>query len=249
MGREKKQHSTHWGPKKKWLRISIHPGENMMSLLVQDITKQKTQKLELKRNRRNLAYLMDNLDDLAWSVDLNYKFLSFNRAYADRRKTLKDVEVEKGLDPEKWSRAMNVKVDWTGYFERVLRDYKTIREVHSEKMSSQQVHFEIRVYPILNRKNRVEGLGCVSRDITDIKVYEQVISEQNEVMSAVARFQSHQIRRTVANILGAIELLQSEPEVVDRTEYRKIIKQSVDELDEMIKTIVSQAYSARSIRD
>lgn len=220
-----------------------------MTLFVHDLTKQKSQKVELERNRRNLAYLMDNLDDLAWSVDLNYNLLSFNRAYADRCRKVGSIEIKKGLRLMDWSRAMDVKVDWESYFDRVLTNYETIYEVHSEHTGNSQTHFELRIYPILNRKNTVEGIGCVSRDITELKLHEQVIKEQNEVMSAVARFQSHHIRRPVANIQGAIALLQEDPETVEIAEYRSMIKRSVDELDSMIKEIVDQAHTAGSKRD
>jgi PAS domain S-box-containing protein len=95
----------------------------------------------------------------------------------------------------------------------------------------------------------IGGLIINSRDITERKQQEEKLREvvlslyqQNKALKDIAFIQSHEVRRPLANILGLIEIITQDNIVGEQKTALKMLKRSAQELDMMIKKIVSTTY-------
>jgi two-component system, sporulation sensor kinase E len=81
----------------------------------------------------------------------------------------------------------------------------------------------------------------IIQDITDIRIKDELISQQNVKLRDIAWHQSHIIRAPLARIMGLISLFQDKKIEIDKTEkeimYQAIIE-SAQELDKVIHDIV-----------
>ncbi len=83
-----------------------------------------------------------------------------------------------------------------------------------------------------------------SVDITEHKNANKQLLHQNNRLRQIARLQSHAVRRPLANILGLIDLVLYYSEEEDFAEIGnlvKLLKQSSNDLDTIIKKIVNKA--------
>ena len=81
-----------------------------------------------------------------------------------------------------------------------------------------------------------------SRDISERKKNEIFIKKQNDALSDIIFFQSHEVRRPVANILGIISILDKSNLSKENKNQIELLDISVKELDNIIKTIVTMAH-------
>ncbi len=77
-------------------------------------------------------------------------------------------------------------------------------------------------------------------DITQKKIAEQKLKEQNEQLRKIAWMQSHEVRKPLANILGLLALIDSQKTSAVQEHIFQYLKQSSDELDHIIKDIIEK---------
>lgn len=86
-----------------------------------------------------------------------------------------------------------------------------------------------------------QSVIVIMQDVTALKNYQDTILAQNKRLREIAWRQSHEVRRSVANILGLCELMRQdkiEPNVALR-EHLNYLNQSAVELDNIIRLIVN----------
>jgi PAS domain S-box-containing protein len=89
-----------------------------------------------------------------------------------------------------------------------------------------------------NPEHEIIGMSYNATDITQRKLNERQILEQNESLKQIAYMQSHELRRPVASILGLMELFK-ENDYQATVEELKLMQQATEELDAKIRTIVN----------
>lgn len=73
---------------------------------------------------------------------------------------------------------------------------------------------------------------------------QQTLDHNKKMFLNIAMDQSHMIRKPLANILGLIELLKSEPSPEENAQLLDLLVQSSEELDALIKKVVTQTQDA-----
>jgi len=87
---------------------------------------------------------------------------------------------------------------------------------------------------------------CIARDITEKKNYLEAIKTQNTVLREIAWTQSHVVRSPLARMMGVISLLDDDGcENFTQSEKIKIIIDSAEELDQIIREISEKAYFSK----
>ncbi|MDI9868148.1 PAS domain S-box protein [Flectobacillus roseus] len=89
-------------------------------------------------------------------------------------------------------------------------------------------------------------IWSIIQDISKVKEREQIIIDQNSKLKDIAYTQSHVIRHPVANILGAVDLLENEiipPSIQVLVEMLKI---SAQQLDDIIRETVLKSRALES---
>ncbi len=92
-----------------------------VSVFGKDITERRKSESAIKKAEANLSALIESTQDLIWSVDLDYRLVTFNQALQQNIQNTYGVRIEAGmcfheaLTPERAAR-------WPGYYARVVTD-------------------------------------------------------------------------------------------------------------------------------
>jgi PAS domain S-box-containing protein len=176
----------------------------------------KIEKREFDRN--NLKALINNTNDLMWSVDLDLQLITSNEAFDRMIRNMTGTTVAKGSDiladvfkPEQLDRFRN-------YYERAFSG-ESFTEIEHTALPD-NIWSEISYYPIYNGDS-VSGAACFSRDITQRKIMEQEImelkmQEQKKIARAILKTQEEErnylgreLHDNVNQLLAATKMLLS----------------------------------------
>jgi PAS domain S-box-containing protein len=216
-----------------------------LSGIVQDVTGKKIIDQEREFDSSNLESLINNTNDLMWSVDRNLQVITFNRPFAKMVQQMSGQSVGKGSN-----------ILTTGFSEEQLNRFSILyNRAFSGEAFTEVEHndgpgefwSEISFYPIRNG-TEIVGTACHSRDITQRKEMEaerlnyiKTIETKNGKLEEIAWIQSHGVRAPLARIMGLINLLQSpSSKTVDATEIMSYLKRSANDLDNVIREIVTK---------
>lgn len=93
---------------------------------------------------------------------------------------------------------------------------------------------------IRDMDNKPLRLIGINHDVTEQKLTQEKISEQNIQLKKIAWMQSHEIRKPVANIIGLLNLCDMKQMDFQQTQLLHYLKESALELDQLIKTIIER---------
>jgi PAS domain S-box-containing protein len=221
----------------KWVSVGAYPNRNGLSVYFTDITEQKQLKDALVHHEKNLHALINNTEDLIWSVDTNYRLLTANAAYLKQIKEFTGDDLQIGDDITQTNTHEQYKQMWKAYLDRAFAGerFKTVDEYN---IGGQSIYCEISFNPIIDDEGTVIGVSCYSADITDRLNHLLQIELQNRQLKEIAHIQSHQVRGPVATIMGLRELLNTnDPCDPTNGDIIKGIHETAELLDTMIRDI------------
>ena len=151
-----------------WIDFSINPvieDRHVTGICItgRDITDKKKIEQERDFDRNNLAALINNTNDLMWSVDKNFRLITFNNSFTKYVKTSSGNPIHKGSDVLKTNFENEQTQRFKEYYERAFKGETFTVIEHNGDMWS-----EISFYPIYD-KLKIIGTACFSRDITQRK--------------------------------------------------------------------------------
>src|SRR6185312_15142291 len=142
--------------------------------IVHDITKIKEEEEKKQFSKRNLRALINNTNDLMWSVDRNFKLITSNKAFDEMIVYMSGRPIERqgnlletGFSPEEIER-------FKSYYERAFAGEKFKVENHSD--TPVEYWSETSFYPIY-KDDIIIGTACYSRNITERKLVEIKLSQ------------------------------------------------------------------------
>ncbi|RZJ75841.1 MAG: PAS domain S-box protein, partial [Flavobacterium sp.] len=214
--------------------MHVYPSSEGIVVYFVDITQQKKIQQKISIDEQNLRAIINNTSDLIWSIDAKYDFISANSAFWERL-DLKTGRRTTALRSDDFDR--ETLEEWTEYYRRSFQG-EAFKLVRRDIVGDREVFEEISFNPILDKDLMVVGVSCFARDITKQYLYTQMIEEQNEQLKQISWIQSHELRMSVANILGLIPLF-NKADLIDPDNIRVLsfIEQASMELDEVIRKI------------
>ena len=97
-------------------------------------------------------------------------------------------------------------------------------------------YFEVVLFSVKNEKNEIKGIISLTQEITNRKLSENILIDQNKRMEAYTFTLSHVIRRPVANLISLTNLFEDTNELNEEDQQTmNLIHESVKQLDEIIK--------------
>ncbi len=106
----------------------------------------------------------------------------------------------------------------------------------------------ITVSPIRDSLGKVVGSSKILRDVTHEKRTQNLLKHQNEKLLEIAYFQSHIVRKPVANVLGLISLIDvSHPEAPENLALIPMLEVASKELDDVIHQIVKKTNEIKTL--
>jgi PAS domain S-box-containing protein len=225
----------------KWFRISAYPFDNGLSVFFRDITNEKEHELEIFKNEQNLISLINNTEDLIWSIDSEYNYFTYNQAHENNYRIVFKEDIYIGKSALNVNAGEMHMVQWKPHYDRALAGEKFSIELDLIVPPDHLYHGFISFNPIYNAEGIVIGVGCFLRDITQRRQHEEEIKKQNKKLKDIAFITSHSLRAPLANILGLTEILDKKnlackenEDVIDN------LKISAQQLDVVIRNIVNR---------
>ena len=116
------------------------------------------------------------------------------------------------------------------------------------KKNGERIRVEIRSNSF-EYKGRQAQIILVN-DVTERNLHIEAVEKQNEILKDIAWTQSHVVRAPLARLLGLVNFLSDEevPEK-QRKEVYQHIQSSANELDEIIKSVVSKSQEIEINKD
>lgn len=142
-------------------------------------------------------------------------------------------------------------------FNQLIVERKALKaEVRYQKANGGYVWLETNGNPIVNEDGKVDTIVLASRDITERKLSEEKILEQNSRLSAIAdtlknkneqleeftQIVSHNLRSPVSNILSLLDFYEKSEDETEKKNFIKMLRESsskmlshLHELNEVLK--------------
>ncbi|WP_158559132.1 PAS domain S-box protein [Deminuibacter soli] len=227
-----------------YAKISSHPtlfgGRKARIMITMDVDEEMRAKKGLQASERKLQTLIDNSNDYIYMVDPRLCIIDANAAFKEkfRRVTgISAVSLPLDLTP------MATSTGWERYYKRALAgEHLQFEEQITDQESGELELHEIVMNPIHDENGQVTGIGCFSRDITLQRKREEQIQLQVAKLKNIAWLQSHELRKSLTNIMMLASLIQEEPDKQAAIkELLPLLQQSCNELDQVVRTIVETA--------
>ncbi len=118
-----------------------------------------------------------------------------------------------------------------------LRGIKTLEEGSTYYEPLGRIFWEASFEPARNDENQIIGVSYIVRDVTERKLKEQKIIEQNQSLVNIAHIQAHEFRGPLTTIMGLMNLIKEENYTGPQT-YFEYLEHAVEALDQKIRSIV-----------
>ena len=224
--------------------------ENLL-LFVRDISERKKAQQTLKENEKKYRYLFDNNPVPMWVIDLiTFKFLDVNKMailqYGYSREeflsmTVLDIRPE--TDKDYFTKSSDPSEINATNFKRGIWNH--------QKKNGTVIQVEIIAHNIMYEG--IKARFILSNDITDRRIAELNLEKRNKQLiktnSELDRFVysvSHDLRSPLTSVLGLLSFIEGESEEPDTLEHAKMIRNSINRLDEFIKNILSYSRNNRT---
>jgi PAS domain S-box-containing protein len=188
---------THQDGSIRWVENKVTPALNAEGKLIRidgvtsDITKRKLAEFEVIEREKaarlaeaNLTAIIENTDAQVYSIDRDYRYITFNTSLKETLKAFAGVEAKAGnrvfafmeeTDPQE-------ALAWKKLYDQAFTG-KPISFVKDFSTGGYQSYVSFSLHPIWEG-DAVVGLSCFSRDITQQKLAEQQIQLLNESLES-----------------------------------------------------------------
>lgn len=172
-----------------------------------------TEKLKLeelqKFEQRDKEALINNTEDLIWSVDVNFKLIAANNAFLERLKIHGKKDFERGdnlIDYELFPKDFTTY--WSQLFSHALKGNLFKEIISSPNLNNEMEWVEVSFNPIYDNEN-VVGVACRSTNITQQKLAQEQIKKSEENLAEaqkLTKLGSWELNLTSGTVLLSDEL-------------------------------------------
>jgi PAS domain S-box-containing protein len=238
-------------PLNVWLEVSVYPSTTGLSIYFKDITMRKASDKLLRQSNERFEKVTEATHDAIWDWNIMENTLYWGAGFKD----LFGYQIEK-ITPTLES--------WTNHIypedrESVVQSFNDALEKPGQTEWNAEYRYQKNdgtIADVIDRGiiirdekgNSVRMVGAMN-DITERKNFEisrsnylKKIELQNEKLRNIAWTQSHIVRAPLARMLGIMNIIEdNDNSQEDNQIWLKHLRESADELDEIIKDMVDKA--------
>ncbi|TZF84871.1 PAS domain S-box protein [Pedobacter sp. BS3] len=196
--------------------------------LIKQSLEEKKQLADIVDRINNIVLITDKHGVITW---VNQAFTNFT-GYTFEEVVGKTPDILHGPDTDAEIQQRIV--------EAVRRNQFVDFEVLNYTKDGRAYWVQLNISPIFNEHNEVERYISIQSDITERKLREQKIKEQNKTLRKLAWTNSHAIRKPVASIMGLINLCKETNKMNEIREMQLLLLNCAEELDAVTKKISSE---------
>jgi PAS domain-containing protein len=229
----------------KWVRdkVILIKDEKDHPVRIEGITSDITEKVKTGRARIldqiNLKAIIENTNDLIWSIDQDMKLVIANRPLYAYVEKIYNKNLRPGDTALFHEFGDNRKNEWEVRYRKALSG----ESFEMTMQGGEEKNYHISFNPIFDEDQKIIGVGCFAHDMTQLRFDEKRIKDQNEKLLNIARLSSHDLRKPVASILGLVELFDKKGVDKDlNADTIELLEIVTKELDSVIRKIVELTY-------
>jgi PAS domain S-box-containing protein len=207
------------------------------------ITERKHTEDALRDSQTRLSALIENTNDIVWSVNKDFNFTAMNSSFRNLIKNNFKKSVKEG-DNLLEALPSRINVEWIQYHRRALlgESFSTEFNVTSK---NKNFSFEVSFNPIINAGGEVMGVSVFGRDITLRKSAEHDIIRTNFELDSFVYRASHDLRAPLRSVLGLINIVKTEEHAEQRSLYLNLVDKSINKLDTFIADLTNFSRNSR----
>ena len=152
----------------------------------------------------NLRTVINNIDAPIWLVDTDYKIIECNSTFRKWVHSFIGVELNTG-DHILYNGQNKIYQEKFEMCYQLALNGRSFRTVEDMKVGEETRYTSVSFNPVFEN-DKVVGVNCYARDITEQRRHLQKIEEQNTALREIAFIESHKVRGPVATILGLEQL-------------------------------------------
>lgn len=127
-------------------------------------------------------------------------------------------------------------------FRLALKGEKAFVEGSTDYGSNGMLYWEASFETARDADSKIIGISYIIRDVTDRKIKEMKIIDQNRSLLKIAHLQAHEFRAPLTSIIGMMDLIEADDYQAPR-EYFEMLGSAVHNLDKKICEIVANVDS------
>jgi PAS domain S-box-containing protein len=178
--------------------------ENRIMAISRDITERKRDQEKLLLSQANLHATINNTEIMIWSVDRDYKLLTFNKAFYNYVKEVYHIEVSIGewiLGTTMRAGGENVAKKWEQHYIRALAGQIVTLE---ENTNGRDIYYSLS--PIIE-SNQIIGVSIFAEDVTERKAHDRELAEANRKLGEMKLMALRSVMSPhfIFNVLNSIQ--------------------------------------------
>lgn len=229
-----------------WFEYKMNPvysqtGELLGVILnAKNIDDQKKAEIELENLADTVEAIFENTTETIVLIDKNLKLIRYNRAAFESIKRQRNRIASIGDDFTNFINETEVD-NFLKLFHKALGGEPIFSEVYSVNHHGEPSWFHVRMQPVYKKNNDLLGVSIFTINITENKLAQFSLKENEDKFKEIAWNQSHIIRAPVAKILGITNIIKdfTELDEEEKKEWIDTLLSTTQELDSVIKNIVN----------
>ncbi len=169
----------------------VRSGDNEIIAIVRDMTEKLQAEKQLKENEANLHALINNTRDRIWSVDSKFRLITYNESLRDNFLKRYQVDLKAGMCPLDYLEEKESNF-WREKYKTVFKTKDSIFFEFDTFTGNKSLYFDVSVSPIMV-DNKIEGLSIFAKNITQRKLQEERLKENEATLNAMINSARHLI--------------------------------------------------------
>ena len=225
------------------LNTDSRPAEAGTLVVMRDVTLKRRVEIALSTSEANLIALIENTEDIIFSIDKEMALVTFNSAFVRVVKSSFGTKVVPGLPLHQV-----LTDDLFSVISNNIQEALSGRPLRSEtrlELKGRALDLEINVNPIFTEEGRLNGISLFARDITLRKEAENELKRTNFELDSFVYRASHDLRAPLRSVLGLVNILGFETNEEEKKLYLSLIEKSVNKLDNFIADLTNFSRNSR----